>query len=301
MNNNFLISVGIPVYNEEKNIQKLLNSLAKQQGVEIEKTIIVNDGSTDKTLTKINEISESTKKKLNIELINLDINEGKANALNIIFRHAQSDYLVLVDSDTYFPKEETIKRLLECFKADSNVGLVCGWYNVDVLKPFDIVGRAIRFSSNILEKVARVSNIYGAGGFMALPKKVYKNLMLPKNMIRDDAYVYLYVLWLGKKVTLCPNAKVIIPLYERETLKIFLRKQMRTRTIPNILKEKFKDLAEREFKNPGLWTLLKAFLQCFLINPLDGSIWVTLKAISYFYRKISQSQRLTYKWREAGF
>jgi len=252
-------------------------------------------------LTKINEISESTKRKLNIELINLDINEGKPNALNIIFRHAQSDYLVLVDSDTYFSEKDTIKRLLECFKADSNVGLVCGWYNVEVLKPFDIVGRASRFSSNILEKIARVSNIYGAGGFMALSKNVYKNLTLPNNLVRDDAYIYLYVLWLGKKVTLCPNAKVVIPLYERETLKIFLRKQMKTRNIPNILKEKFKDLAEREFKNPSLWTLLKAFIQCFLINPLDGSIWVTLKAISYFYRRYYNLKEIPYKWREAGF
>jgi len=38
------VTVGIPVYNEEKNIQKLLKSLALQEGIFIEKTIIVNDG-----------------------------------------------------------------------------------------------------------------------------------------------------------------------------------------------------------------------------------------------------------------
>lgn len=116
----FLVSIGIPVYNEERNIQRLLNSLAEQEEIRIEKTIIVNDGSTDNTLKKISEISKVTKRKLNIQLINLKRNEGKSNALNLIFKSANSDYLVLLDSDVYFPETSTLKRLLECFKINNN-------------------------------------------------------------------------------------------------------------------------------------------------------------------------------------
>lgn len=58
---NILISIIIPVYNVEKYIEKCLDSLAD---LDIENEIIlINDGSTDKSLEKIEKYRESNPEK----------------------------------------------------------------------------------------------------------------------------------------------------------------------------------------------------------------------------------------------
>jgi biofilm PGA synthesis N-glycosyltransferase PgaC len=300
MGNQYLsASIGIPVYNEEINIQKLLNTLSKQHGINIEKTIVVNDGSTDGTLEKIYRVSENIKTKINLELINLETNKGKANALNLIFRRAQSDYLILLDSDVYFSRNDTLRSLLEYFKADSNVGLVCGWYRIENLNSFNIIGRAYKFSSNLLKKIACASNnIYGAtGAIMALHKEVYKNLTLPKSIVGVDTYIYLYTLSVRKKFVFAPDVEVIMPLYKRETLKVFLYRQLRLKSIPEQHLKIFGYLAKQELKGPDLKILLKAFITSFARYPIDGTIWVILKINSFIYRKSHKHVYISHLWR----
>jgi len=291
------LTIGIPVYNEEKNIKRLLHQLA-QQNVTIEKTIVVNDGSTDKTINKINELDKSIKEKLNLKVINLDKNMGKAYALNIIFKQAQSKYLVLLDSDIWLPNSNILEHLLKCMDLKDNIGLVCGWYEIKILNPFDIVGRAYRFSSIFLKRIAQdLNNIYGAtGAIMLLSEYVYTRLILPEKITRVDAYIYLYTLSLGKKFIFCPEAKVIISLYDRESLKRFIHRQARCRSIPKPHLEAFPHLAQKEFREPELKVILKSFLCCFSKYPIDGIIWIILKIISYSYRKFRKIE-VHHKWR----
>ena len=50
------ILIIIPVFNEENNIEKCIDSI-QNQTYKVSNIIIVNDGSTDKTLEKINFLS----------------------------------------------------------------------------------------------------------------------------------------------------------------------------------------------------------------------------------------------------
>ena len=45
------VTIGIPAYNEEKNIGRLLRALLRQKtnGLSIKKIIVISDASTDKT------------------------------------------------------------------------------------------------------------------------------------------------------------------------------------------------------------------------------------------------------------
>jgi len=87
---NVKITVGIPAYNEEKNIASIIENLS-----EISDTIIVcNDGSTDKT----GKIAE----KMGAIVINHERNLGYGAAIRTLFLKARelgSDVLVTLDSD----------------------------------------------------------------------------------------------------------------------------------------------------------------------------------------------------------
>lgn len=282
------ISIGIPVYNEEKNIQNLLYSLASQKGINIEKLIVINDGSTDKTLEKIEDVDINIKKSLNMELINFCENKGKINVLNVIFRRSVSNYLLLLDSDIQFTEKKTIINILSSFKKDENIGLVCGWYVIPINGYFDIIGRTYRFSRNIIKDMAFSKNIYGAtGAIMSISKDIYENLILPNDIIRDDAFIYLYVISKGKKFIFNPNANVRLSLHD-DNLKGFIFKQIRSRSIPKRYIEIFGELAKKEFQEPQLYSFMSIFFRNIIYSPIDGMCWSVLKIVSWTYRKFTK-------------
>lgn len=102
---NPLVSVIVPVYNREKYIEQCLSSIIGQTYKELE-VIVINDGSTDGSLQKIqnfvdnivtNEIS------IPIKVINIP-NAGVSNARNIGIHNSLGDYVTFIDSDDYVDK-----------------------------------------------------------------------------------------------------------------------------------------------------------------------------------------------------
>lgn len=122
-NERLQVSVGVCVYNEGKNIVLLLNSLLAQKTdtVDIREIIIVSSGSTDGTDAII---SDFIKKHSGIKLIIQEKREGKASAINIFFKHASHDILVLVNGDTIL-REDSIEKLVLPFH-DPCVGMTGG-------------------------------------------------------------------------------------------------------------------------------------------------------------------------------
>ena len=263
------IDVGIPAYNEEDTIVTVLEFLYRQKEVRINKTIVVNDGSTDATLGRIYSLDENIKQKLNIKVINLEKNLGKANALNIIFKEADQEYLVLLDADVVPVSTNTLRMLIEPLLRSPNVGLVCGWYETLSRGPFDVIGNAFKFSSYLLENIAtKLNNVYGAtGAIMALRKECYKDLIIPSDIIRDDAYIYFFVKYIKRrKFIFNPRARVR-PLRLDYTISRFIHGQARTRTLPPKLIHVFGDVVIREHK-VSLDVGVKSLICAFFKNPL---------------------------------
>ncbi|QGT98979.1 Glycosyltransferases involved in cell wall biogenesis [Candidatus Syntrophocurvum alkaliphilum] len=83
------ITVVIPAYNEQDKIIDTIRTI--KQINYINKIIVVNDGSTDKT-------SELAKNE-NVEVIDLYPNRGKGGALNAVMPLIDSDIVVFLDAD----------------------------------------------------------------------------------------------------------------------------------------------------------------------------------------------------------
>ncbi|KKL70165.1 hypothetical protein LCGC14_2107630, partial [marine sediment metagenome] len=86
-----LISIVIPLYNEENTILDLIERIPNHHQYEI---ILVDDGSTDTSLERIKEIENR-----DIRIIQHERNQGYGAALLSGFKHSTGDIIVTMDSD----------------------------------------------------------------------------------------------------------------------------------------------------------------------------------------------------------
>lgn len=90
------VSIIVPTYNAEDYIEKCLDSIVNQTLKEIE-IIVINDGSTDSTLVKINKFANIDSR---IKVIT-QTNQKQGAARNRGIEVAQGEYIGFVDSDDY--------------------------------------------------------------------------------------------------------------------------------------------------------------------------------------------------------
>lgn len=99
-------TIVIPCYNEENTIIKILKKIETYHQRTDFEVIIVNDGSTDKTQTKIQSYIKQEPKIKNIALVNKEKNEGKGQAIVSAIRIARGEYIAIQDADReYYPKD----------------------------------------------------------------------------------------------------------------------------------------------------------------------------------------------------
>ncbi len=100
--NNFLVSIIIPVYNEEKNIASLLKRLLPVLAPYTYEILFVDDGSEDKTALEIKRFAKQSKR---IKLISFLRNFGHQVALSCGYQQATGDCVISIDSDLQDPPE----------------------------------------------------------------------------------------------------------------------------------------------------------------------------------------------------
>ena len=97
---NKCISVVIPMYNCKNTIERCVNSIICQTYENIE-IILVDDGSTDDTYIKCNEMK---KKDERIKIIRKE-NGGVSSARNIGIKQARGIFITFIDADDYIRKD----------------------------------------------------------------------------------------------------------------------------------------------------------------------------------------------------
>ena len=122
------ISVIVPVYNQEKNLDKCMDSLINQSLKDIE-FIFVNDGSTDDSEKVILKYQKNDKR---IKLISKK-NGGQASARNLGLKYAKGEYISFVDSDDYVDKN-IYKDIYEIVAKNNYDILVFDYYITDYKK-----------------------------------------------------------------------------------------------------------------------------------------------------------------------
>jgi len=166
------ISLIIPIYNEEDMIQKTINELksfVKNEKDEWE-ILLINDGSTDKTL----EILIENKIK-NFKIISYTLNRGKGFAIKKGVSEATGDYICFIDSDLAY----SFNNLKELLTKLDFFEIVIGSRNLDTdnHENISILRRILGKGFGILSNLILGYNIEDTQcGLKAFRKEVAKKL-----------------------------------------------------------------------------------------------------------------------------
>lgn len=104
-----MVSIIIPVYNEENSIRKVMDKLCNSM-LKVDfpyEIIMVDDGSTDATFDVIRQNRD-------IKIIHRERRYGYGAALKLGFSQSQGEILVFIDGDDTYPVEDT-PRLIKTF------------------------------------------------------------------------------------------------------------------------------------------------------------------------------------------
>jgi len=117
-----MLSLVIPIYNEEKIIAKTIQIVKEymQNNFADYEVIFVNDGSSDGTLKIAEELSGE-----NIKVITYEKNKGKGGAVRKGMLAANGDFIFYTDCDLAYGLD-VIKEGYEIFKKDEKIDVVIG-------------------------------------------------------------------------------------------------------------------------------------------------------------------------------
>ena len=120
-----IISVVIPVYNQEKYIERCLRSVLNQNiDHDLYDIVVVNDGSTDNSLKILKKYSDK------INLINCEKNIGLPGALNKGIQSCKTKYVIRVDSDDYV-NNNFLNFLFSFISLNEVDAVACDYFLVD--------------------------------------------------------------------------------------------------------------------------------------------------------------------------
>ncbi|MFZ5982154.1 MAG: glycosyltransferase family 2 protein [Patescibacteria group bacterium] len=114
-----LISVVVPIYNEEKNIPRVYAEIKKtfeSLAFDLE-LIFVNDGSQDHSFLEINKLAEKDSR---VKLVDFARNFGKEIALTAGCHHASGEAVITMDADLQHPPK-LIPEMLEKWQSGKEV------------------------------------------------------------------------------------------------------------------------------------------------------------------------------------
>lgn len=162
------VDVIIPVFNGEKYIIQCLKSVLRQTYT-INKIIITDDGSTDKTKDIIHNFVQ---KYPNIVLLEHE-HKGVSHARNLAISKSDADFIAFLDSDDIWYPEKIEKQLM-LFTNNPNLGVVyCSTETIDSnnnILPRARVGKAL-YKGRIFEQLLIKGNIISGSASAVIVKR----------------------------------------------------------------------------------------------------------------------------------
>jgi len=205
MNPDDVITFIIPAYNESETIRDTVESIALLS-YPYKEIIVVNDGSTDETAKILNDLNQE----FTFNFINLEQNNGKANALNRAIKEAKGKYLMILDADTII-EDDAPYYMVQNFHKFKNIGAVTG--NPRIRNKSTLLGKiqTVEYAS-IIGSIKRAQTINGfvntiSGVFTLFSKEAVEDVDgFDIDMITEDIAISWKLHFAGYNILYEPRA-----------------------------------------------------------------------------------------------
>ena len=163
--NEILISIILPLYNEEKTIKSILLGLPQDNSIEI---IVIDDSSTDNSIAELENIKTLKK----FKLIKHKKNKGYGAAIITGLKHSQGKVIVTMDSDGQHSPDDILRLVRPILEdnVDNSIGsryLGSYYYKLPL---------STRFGEVLIEKLVQTSFgikiVNNQNGFRAYNRKM---------------------------------------------------------------------------------------------------------------------------------
>ena len=188
-NQHIQLSIVVPLFNEEESIVELtdwIDRVCTDNNFNYE-VIMVDDGSTDESWKKVEELMVSNNK---IKGISFRRNYGKSAALNVAFEAVKGDVVITMDADLQDSPDE-IPELYQMVKEES-FDIVSGWKK----KRYDPITKTIptKLYNATTRRVSGIKLHDMNCGLKAYKKEVVKSIEVYGEMHR---YIPVIAKWAG--------------------------------------------------------------------------------------------------------
>lgn len=193
------VSYLIPVYNHDKYVELLLNSILEDaKKLDSDKDIIIiDDGSTDNSNIVIQNWVDNQDGFIKIKYITRE-NKGLTVTLNELISYSDSEYLRLCASDDILIPTST-NIMLQIFNQNNNLLAVCGDGIIIDENSNKIFDSSIKYHGGNIEKLINEKSSYNelilhwciAGPSSLIKKEFYEEMKYLENESIDDFYLYL--------------------------------------------------------------------------------------------------------------
>src|SRR3990170_146228 len=267
------VTIGIPAYNEEANIEYLLKTLLADSSriVKLAEIVIVSDGSTDATVTCARSVNDRR-----IRIIDRKQRRGLVATENELLRNVHGDILVMLDADVVPVESDFLDRITEPIRKNSSVG--CVGADIIPLPPRNLFERVIANSHylkrHLYRRISHGNNVYLCHGrARAFSRSFYKKLHWPDDC-PEDAFSYLTCIARGFKFKYTDAASIFF----RSPVILFEHRLQSSRFVAGIdrLKELFSpEFVKREYSIP--WKLFVGTLLKYLFrNPFSTPAYLVI-------------------------
>jgi len=192
-NHSISVSVICPTYNAENFISKTIESVINQTR-SVSELIVVDDGSSDKTVSVVRKIFSNCDKAIRTKLICND-HKGPGHARNSGIRIAKSEWIAFLDSDDIWHK----KKIEEVFneisiEENSDINFLChNEERINIQKSISIINCSERYkSSSTLKKQLFWTNLFSTSAVVCKRDLLLKYGLFDENLLS----IQDYELWL---------------------------------------------------------------------------------------------------------
>jgi glycosyltransferase involved in cell wall biosynthesis len=190
------ISVLIPTYNEERYILQTLKKVNDQKNKFDLEIIISDDGSTDGTISLLN-----NNQNLYDKLINNKNNQGKGSALRTGFDNCSGEIIIIQDADLEYNPEEFVDLIDPFFKADADVVYGSRFLGNKTKRILYFKNRVANYALTLLVNILTNLNFTDVEtGYKAFKREILKEIELKENSFTFEIEFTMKVAKLKKKI-----------------------------------------------------------------------------------------------------